>query len=128
VFAGSDAHTLKDLAEWLGKTVSTPSQHKETTWIKADPTFDGLTQTLVEPAERVRIQARKPDSKEPYKIIDRIHFDGTNEFPTEIVLNQNLVSIYWKPLIWQVRTTRLHRPRDQPTGHTRGAGSGAAKY
>ena len=93
VFTGSDAHSIKDLEEWLGKTVDEPSQHKETTWIKADPTFEGLTQTLVEPAERVRIQASRPDHKEPYKIIERIRFEGTDEFPVQIVLNQNLASI-----------------------------------
>jgi energy-coupling factor transporter ATP-binding protein EcfA2 len=93
VFAGSDAHSLTDLADWLGKTVDAPGQHKQTTWIKADPTFEGLTQTLVEPAERVRIQASKPDHKEPYKIIDRVRFTGSDEFPTEIVFNQNLVSV-----------------------------------
>lgn len=93
VFAGSDSHSLKDLEAWLGKTVRADGQQKHTTWIKADPTFEGLTQTLVEPAERVRIQPTKPDHKEPYKVIDRIRFTGADEFPDEIVLNQNLVSV-----------------------------------
>jgi len=93
VFSGSDAHNLKDLEAWLGKTITITGQQKHTTWIKADPTFEGLTQTLVEPAERVRIQPTKPDHKEPYKVIDRIRFHGADEFPEEIVLNQNLVSV-----------------------------------
>jgi ABC-type cobalamin/Fe3+-siderophores transport system ATPase subunit len=93
VFAGSDAHNLKDLQDWLGKSVDNDGQHKQTTWIKADPNFEGLTQTLVEPAERVRIQPTKPNHKEPYKIIDRVRFHSTREFPAEIVLNQNLVSV-----------------------------------
>jgi hypothetical protein len=93
VFAGSDAHNLRDLANWLGKSIDATGQQKHITWIKADPTFDGLTQTLVEPAERVRIQVSKPDHKEPYKIIDRVRFTGSDEFPAEIVFNQNLVSV-----------------------------------
>jgi hypothetical protein len=93
VFAGSDAHNITDLVAWLGKDIRTDGQTKHTTWIKADPTFEGLTQTLVEPAERVRIQASKPDHKEPYKVIERVRFSGTSEFPVEIVLNQNLVSV-----------------------------------
>lgn len=93
VFGGSDAHSLSDLEEWLGKTVETSAQHKSVTWVKADPTFEGLQQTLAEPRERMRIQPMRPDAKEPYKIITAVRFTGTDDFPTEIVFNQNLVSI-----------------------------------
>jgi hypothetical protein len=93
VFGGSDAHSIEQLKDWLGKAVETPGQSKSVTWVKADPTFEGLQQTLVEPAERVRIQPTIPDAKEPYKIISSIGFTGTEEFPAEIQLNQNLVSV-----------------------------------
>jgi hypothetical protein len=93
VLAGSDAHSIEQLRDWLGKTVETPEQRKLVTWVKADPTFEGLQQTLVEPAERVRIQPTIPDAKEPYKVISSIGFTGTNDFPAEIELNQNLVSV-----------------------------------
>ncbi|WP_347876636.1 TrlF family AAA-like ATPase [Mycobacterium paraffinicum] len=92
VFACCDAHSFEQLELWLGKTVETQDTRKETTWIKADPTFEGLQQTLVEPEHRVRIQTSKPDAKEPYKVISAVHFDGGG-FPATIVLNPNLVSI-----------------------------------
>lgn len=93
VFSGSDAHSQTELEDWLGKSINESGCHKEATWVKADPTFEGLQQTLVEPAERVRIQATKPDPKEPYKVITAVRFTGTDDFPSEIVFNQNLVSI-----------------------------------
>ena len=42
------------------------------TWIKADPTFEGLKQIIYEPEERVRIQENKPEEKSGYQVIDRI--------------------------------------------------------
>ena len=62
------------------------------TWIKADPTFEGLKQIIYEPEERVRIQDEKPDFKEDKEIIDKIRFiSPTNKFrKEEIHLNPNL--------------------------------------
>ncbi|TDD15771.1 hypothetical protein E1218_30955 [Kribbella turkmenica] len=93
VFAGSDAHSYEQLEQRLGKPVESDGEFNEITWIKADPTYEGLLQTLIEPAERVRIQTLKPDVKEPYKYISRVHFAGTTEFPDSIDFNSNLVSI-----------------------------------
>lgn len=42
------------------------------TWIKADPTFEGLKQIIYEPIERVKIQENKPEEKSGYQVIDRI--------------------------------------------------------
>lgn len=92
VFAGSDPHNFNDLKAWLGNEV-TGANAKHPTWIKADLTFEGLQQTLIEPAERVRIQATAPDKKEPYKIISRITFKGTKDFPAELVFNPGLNAI-----------------------------------
>ncbi|WP_333891102.1 TrlF family AAA-like ATPase [Mycolicibacterium gadium] len=92
VFACSDAHSFDELEQWLGKTVENESTRKQTTWIKADPTFEGLQQTLVEPEHRVRIQPTKPDAKDPYKVISAVHFDSGG-FPATIVFNPNLTSI-----------------------------------
>jgi hypothetical protein len=91
VFSGSDAHSFKQL-EALGKEVTGQDQ-KSVTWIKADPTFEGLLQTLVEPRSRVRIGAARPDRKEPYKVIDSIEFSGREDFPERLMFNQNLVSV-----------------------------------
>lgn len=82
-----------------------PNDHNSSlfTWIKADPTFEGLKQILYEPTERVRIQSEDPTfdrEKFPFTKIsipiqtkvfveeDDIYFE-----PSEIPLNNNLVSI-----------------------------------
>lgn len=93
VFSGCDAHSFDDLEAWLGRDVEQNGTRQEVTWIKADPTFAGLQQTLIEPDERVAIQPSKPDAKEPYKVMRRLRFDGGNVFPAEILLNENLNAI-----------------------------------
>lgn len=45
---GSDAHSLEEVGVFKNDRI---------TWIKADPTFEGLKQILFEPKERVRISA-----------------------------------------------------------------------
>lgn len=93
VFDGCDAHSFEDLLNRLGKHVSVGDAHCNITWIKADPTYSGLLQTLIEPAERVAIQAAEPDQKEPYKLIQKVTFRGSTDFPSEVLLNPNLNSI-----------------------------------
>ncbi|MDX8338917.1 AAA family ATPase [Draconibacterium sp. IB214405] len=46
---------------------------KQNTWIKADPTFEGLKQIIFEPIERVRIQENKPIT--PVHQISKIHIN-----------------------------------------------------
>lgn len=62
------------------------------TWIKADPTFEGLKQIIYEYGERIKIQDEKPDFKEDKEIIDEIRFiSPSNKFRNEkIYLNPNL--------------------------------------
>ena len=64
-------------------------------WIKADLSFEGLKQILYEPksGERVFIGPIKPDTKDSFKVIRRIKFHGTNDFPETIEFNGNLNSI-----------------------------------
>lgn len=64
-------------------------------WIKADPTFEGLKQTLYEPEDRVKIQALKPDIKNDRYVISELQFiDSGNLFGNQkIELNENLNSI-----------------------------------
>lgn len=72
-------------------------------WIKADLTFEGLKQILIEPEERVRVQTDSPEydfDKSPFTQIniqgetdvfadnDDVHFA-----PTRLQLNSSLVSI-----------------------------------
>lgn len=55
VYAGSDAHSFEDLNNKLGKSYEKRDKdgkicdNSQITWIKADVTFAGLKQTLVEP-------------------------------------------------------------------------------
>lgn len=64
-------------------------------WIKADPTFSGLRQTLYEPEDRVQIQALQPDIKNDRYIISELQFiNSGNLFGNQkIQLNENLNSI-----------------------------------
>src|SRR5690606_2770749 len=50
VIDGCDAHTFDELRGCLGKHVATEGARKNITWIKADPTYEGLLQTLIEPS------------------------------------------------------------------------------
>lgn len=93
VLDGCDAHSFEDLQRDLGQAHTTEGRHRNITWVKADPTYPGLLQTLIEPAERVLIQAEKPDQKEPYRVISKVRFTGTEDFPGEIVFSQNLSSL-----------------------------------
>ncbi|MFE3870533.1 TrlF family AAA-like ATPase [Flavobacterium sp. ZS1P70] len=74
------------------------------TWIKADPTFEGLIQILYEPQERIRISDKNPNLEFDKPYISNIKFkNNLNVFKDEddlsfkqnegIPLNQNLVTI-----------------------------------
>jgi len=85
-YHGSDAHTNIKLFK--------PDENRFC-WIKADPTFEGLKQTLYEPEDRIKIQAFKPDSKIERFIISEIQFlDSGSLFGYQkILLNDNLNAI-----------------------------------
>lgn len=53
------------------------------TWIKADPTFEGLKQILYEPQHRLKISEQKP--REPIRKIESIKFD----FPSGTSIKRN---------------------------------------
>lgn len=60
VLSCSDAHSFDEIENWLGKQFvrrSNGSQiiEKNVTWIKADPTFEGLKQIIYEPEDRIFI-------------------------------------------------------------------------
>lgn len=93
VFDGCDAHSFEALLAGLGKQVTTEGRQRNITWIKADPSYAGLLQTLIEPGDRVAMQLVEPDLKEPYKVISKVRFSNTDAFPSEIVLNHNLNAI-----------------------------------
>lgn len=82
---GSDAHCLEKICR--------PDIDRYT-WIKADPTFNGLKQLIYEPETRVRIQSQKPENKINYLVIDKARFidnTGHKNFSNEwIELNENM--------------------------------------
>jgi len=80
---GSDAHELKKIGN---------PDYDRFTWIKADPTWNGLLQIIHEPASRVVVQPNHPDSKTPYNVINKVQFlDGNDVFTTKpIYLNPDL--------------------------------------
>lgn len=65
------------------------------TWIKADPTFEGLYQIVYEPYARVRIQDHEPERKPDYLVISSVKFlDNKRRFQTEsIPINPALTCI-----------------------------------
>ncbi len=86
-YHGSDAHHNDEIFK--------PDENRFC-WIKADPTFEGLKQTLYEPEDRVKIQAFRPDVKNDRYIISELKFkDPTGRlFGNQTIrLNDNLNSI-----------------------------------
>ena len=65
------------------------------TWIKAEPTFEGLKQILFEPDTRISVNETNPDKKAPYQVIESIRFRSAGEVFTdkEIQLGSYLNSV-----------------------------------
>lgn len=63
------------------------------TWIKSDPTFEGLKQIIYEPELRVAIQPSEPETKTGYQIIDRIQIENQLIHNDHLELNPSLNSI-----------------------------------
>ena len=83
---GSDAHSIDKLFE--------PDKSRYC-WIKADPTFEGLRQTLYEPEDRVYIGPMPPDCHDETRVIRSIYLANSDGWlnDVKIPLNTNLVSI-----------------------------------
>lgn len=61
VLSATDAHSFTEMEARLGRVeVRTDGTRYEPTWIKADPTFEGLRQILFEPENRVYIGEEPP--------------------------------------------------------------------
>lgn len=76
----SDAHKLEEFA-------------RNFTWIKAEPSFEGLRQILFEPEARVRIQLQEPEQKNDYLVIETLHIDHPDFGKQEIPFNPGLTTI-----------------------------------
>ncbi|KKR02448.1 MAG: hypothetical protein UT29_C0002G0010 [Candidatus Yanofskybacteria bacterium GW2011_GWA1_39_13] len=67
---------------------------KQSCWIKADLTFEGLRQILYEPKDRIKIQELKPEDKSNYNIIDRVEYKNPSETDNRVIyFNPNLCSV-----------------------------------
>lgn len=82
VFEESDAHDISGIGQrW--------------SWVKSEPSFDGLIQTKFEPIRRVKISKESlnnPLKVEPAHWIKSISF-SSNEFPSQVQLNPGLNAI-----------------------------------
>ena len=83
---GSDAKKCEKLFE---------PDLKRYTWIKADPTFEGLKQIIYEPEERVYVGEEPPSKIERNKIIKSITISNSHNWFEDktLPLNEGLVSI-----------------------------------
>ena len=81
-----DPDVISNERYWLGQ---------RWTWIKADPTFEGLRQIVFEPSQRTRFQEHPPEDKPDFLTIDHVQFlDPSNTFTQHpIPLNPNLTTI-----------------------------------
>lgn len=92
-FFGCDAHSFEELEKKLGGSGSGEAGSWYTTWVKADPTWQGLLQTLIEPETRVRIQAGCPDDKFNHLVIESVEFSDAGHFPAKVCFNSGLNAI-----------------------------------
>lgn len=88
VVGGCDAHSFDDLDNWLGKKFVKKVEgneviEKDVTWIKTEPTFEGLKQIVYEPEARIFIGEEKP--KRPINNIDSI----TLKIPTNAKVGED---------------------------------------
>ncbi|AKG92625.1 hypothetical protein GAH_00009 [Geoglobus ahangari] len=87
---GSDAHSFDRLCKPTNNLF---------TWIKADPTFEGLKQIIYEPEERVRIHEDNPEPRKSIYTLSSIKISNSkisDELEIEeqqIPLNPNLVAV-----------------------------------
>jgi ABC-type lipoprotein export system ATPase subunit len=112
-FSGCDAHSCAEIEKWLGQHVKIFNStnlnkidvEKKITWIKADPTFEGLKQTLNE-VDRVCIKEISPIKTKIQnnrtKYIKKIRINQIDSYDgkygkwfqnVEIPLNPELVAI-----------------------------------
>lgn len=76
----SDAHTVNELGGF--------------SWIKADPTYEGLKQILYEPNERVRIQEGNPDDDVSKYILTDVDVGNNSLVVAQgVPINRGLVSV-----------------------------------
>jgi len=86
------------------------------TWIKADPTFEGLRQIVFEEDERIAVQETLPDDKPGYQVMDSISVKHADLADLSLLLNGNLTSIIGgrstgKSVLLSAIAKKLNSPR-----------------
>jgi hypothetical protein len=82
---GSDAHSFEHILR--------PDEDRMC-WIRAEPTFDGLRQILVEPERRVHVGKEAPATPNPSEVIRHIRFAGAPWIsPSDLTLNDGLITV-----------------------------------
>lgn len=82
---GCDAHSLEEVLE--------PDQNRRC-WIRAEPSFEGLRQTLAEPDRRVHIGEAPPSQRHPGETIRSIKVANAPWFANGTIrLNEGLVTV-----------------------------------
>jgi predicted ATPase len=80
IIESSDANSLSKIGERYS-------------WIKADPTYEGLKQIMFEPNLRVSNNSNFPETKPSYQIIDKIEINNELIYNTSLEINSYLNSI-----------------------------------
>lgn len=102
VVTGSDCHSFEDLDTQLGKQVIKIDEAgnevivRDITWIKADPTLEGLSQIRFEPEDRIKVQVNNPFDDHVKLFFNAINITGRVKFVipnVSIPLNRELVTI-----------------------------------
>jgi len=108
---GCDAHTIE--------TVLNPDEGR-LCWLRAEPTFDGLRQALVEPERRVHIGEAPPRVTSPGDVIKSLQVKNAPWFNNETVeLNDGLVTIIGergsgKTALADLLASAAHAEEDEP--------------
>lgn len=85
--SGSDAHSYTEYGKF-------PTD--KCTWIKADPTFEGLKQIVYEPSERVKIQTNNPYEDRTKIYFNSIELSGGTHYVIpnlKLPLNRELITL-----------------------------------
>lgn len=85
--SGSDAHSYAEYGKF---------PKDRCTWIKADPTFEGLKQIVYEPSERVKIQANNPYVDRTKIYFNSIELSGSTHYVIPnlmLPLNRELITL-----------------------------------
>ncbi len=100
LFKSTPIFTISNDSRCL-KDIGTCDSTKYFTWIKADPTFNGLKQIVFENDERVKIHPHCPQQDYPKPYFSEVKINNTEIFgddtvkfcSKELILNPNLVAI-----------------------------------